>query len=104
MIEAPSRDWFAWSTTRRYSYQFTWLGRPIIQYPQDIVAMQELIWQVRPRLIVETGIAHGGSLVFYASMLRTDWRAKAACWASTSISVPTTAGPSKAIPWPVASR
>jgi cephalosporin hydroxylase len=69
MIEAPSRDWFVWSTTRRYSYQFTWLGRPIIQYPQDIVAMQEIIWQVRPRLIVETGIAHGGSLVFYASML-----------------------------------
>lgn len=70
MIEAPSRDWFLWSTTRRYSYQFTWLGRPIIQYPQDLVAMQEIIWQVRPQLIVETGIAHGGSLVFYASMLQ----------------------------------
>jgi cephalosporin hydroxylase len=45
------------------------LGRPIIQYPQDIVAMQEIIWQVKPDLIIETGIAHGGSLVFYASML-----------------------------------
>jgi len=53
----------------KYSYHFEWLGRPIIQYPQDIVAMQELIWQVQPDLIIETGIAHGGSLIFYASML-----------------------------------
>ena len=54
----------------RYSYNFSWLGRPIIQYPTDIVAMQEIIWTVRPRVIVETGIAHGGSLIFYASMLQ----------------------------------
>jgi len=53
----------------KYSYHFEWLGRPIIQYPQDIVAMQELIWQVQPDLIIETGIAHGGSMIFYASML-----------------------------------
>jgi len=53
----------------RYSYNFTWLGRPIIQLPQDIIAMQEIIWQVKPDLIVETGIAHGGSLIFCASML-----------------------------------
>lgn len=53
----------------RYSYHFEWMGRPIIQFPQDIVAMQELIWQVRPDLVIETGIAHGGSLVFSASML-----------------------------------
>jgi len=52
-----------------YSYNFTWLSRPIIQYPQDIVAMQELIWEVKPDLIIETGIAHGGSLIFSASML-----------------------------------
>jgi cephalosporin hydroxylase len=52
-----------------YSYNFEWLSRPIIQYPQDIVAMQELIWRIRPDLIIETGIAHGGSLVFSASML-----------------------------------
>jgi cephalosporin hydroxylase len=52
-----------------YSYNFDWLGRPIIQYPQDIVAMQELIWQIQPDLIIETGIAHGGSLIFSASML-----------------------------------
>jgi len=53
----------------KYSYNFTWLGRPIMQLPQDIVAMQEIIWQVKPDLIIETGIAHGGSLIFYASML-----------------------------------
>ena len=52
-----------------YSYNFSWFGRPIIQYPQDIMAMQEIIWEVQPDIIVETGIAHGGSLVFSASML-----------------------------------
>ena len=52
-----------------YTYNFRWLGRPIIQYPQDMVAMQELIWAIKPDLIIETGIAHGGSLVFSASML-----------------------------------
>ena len=53
----------------RYSYNFTWLGRPIIQFPEDIVAMQEIIWRIRPDLIIETGIAHGGSLMLWASML-----------------------------------
>ena len=53
----------------KYSYNFSWLGRPIIQYPQDMVAMQELVWAVQPDLIVETGIAHGGSLILYASLL-----------------------------------
>jgi len=53
----------------KYSYNFCWLGRSIIQYPQDIVAVQELIWQIKPDLIIETGIAHGGSLIFSASML-----------------------------------
>lgn len=57
------------STIPKYSYNFSWLGRPIIQYPQDIVAMQELIWSIQPDLIIETGIAHGGSLIFSASML-----------------------------------
>lgn len=57
------------STEPKYSYNFEWLGRPIIQYPQDIVAMEEVIWEVRPDLIIETGIAHGGSLIFSASML-----------------------------------
>lgn len=53
----------------KYTYNFTWLGRPIIQYPQDMVALQEIIWSVNPDLIIETGIAHGGSLVFSASIL-----------------------------------
>lgn len=68
-VQAASHRLFELSCRYRYSYNFTWLGRPIIQYPQDLVAMQELIWQVKPDLIVETGVAHGGSLVFYASML-----------------------------------
>lgn len=53
----------------KYSYNYFWLGRPIIQYPQDMVAMQELIWSVRPDLIIETGVAHGGSLMLSATML-----------------------------------
>lgn len=57
------------SNTPQYSYNFTWMSRPIIQYPQDVVAMQELIWRIRPDLIIEAGIAHGGSLIFNASML-----------------------------------
>jgi cephalosporin hydroxylase len=52
-----------------YSYNFSWMGRPIIQYPQDMIAMQEIIWNVKPDLIIETGIAHGGSLIYYASLL-----------------------------------
>jgi cephalosporin hydroxylase len=57
------------SIEQRYSYNFSWLDRPIIQYPQDIVIMQELIWRIKPDIIIETGIAHGGSLIFNASML-----------------------------------
>ena len=53
----------------RYSYNFSWMGRPIIQFPQDMIAMQEILWEVRPDLIIETGIAHGGSLIYYASLL-----------------------------------
>jgi len=53
----------------RYSYNFNWLGRPIIQLPQDIIVMQEIVWRVKPDLIIETGIAHGGFLIFYASIL-----------------------------------
>lgn len=57
------------TTVPKYSYNFTWLGRPIIQYPQDMVAIQEMIWQIKPDLIIETGIAHGGSLILSATML-----------------------------------
>jgi len=68
-LQAASREFLLATIEARYSYNFAWMGRPIIQYPQDMVAMQELIWQVRPDLIIETGIAHGGSLIFSASML-----------------------------------
>lgn len=64
-----SLDWSQFVASHNYAYNFTHLGRPIIQFPQDVVAMQEIIWKVRPDLIIETGIAHGGSLVFSASML-----------------------------------
>ncbi len=57
------------SNRAQYSYNFSWMGRPIIQYPQDMLAMQEIIWDLQPDLIIETGIAHGGSLVYYASLL-----------------------------------
>ncbi|HEY4958473.1 MAG TPA: CmcI family methyltransferase, partial [Caldimonas sp.] len=67
--QAAAHQFMATSIAAKYSYNFSWLGRPIIQYPQDIVAMQELIWSLQPELIVETGIAHGGSLIFSASML-----------------------------------
>jgi len=68
LLAAGSR-WLNLANARKYSYHFSALGRPIIQYPQDVVAMQELIWQVQPDLVIETGIAHGGSLVLTASML-----------------------------------
>ena len=64
-----SRQWLQESMAKKYVYNFDWLGRPIIQYPQDMVAMQDLVWRVRPDLIIETGIAHGGSLILSASLL-----------------------------------
>lgn len=68
-LRTMSADWIIGVSAYNYSYNFTWLGRPIIQFPQDIIAMQEIIWQVKPDLMIETGIAHGGSLIFYASIL-----------------------------------
>jgi len=64
-----SKKWLTYGFRKKYMYNFEWLGRPIIQTPIDIVALQELIWEVKPDLIVETGIAHGGSLIMSASML-----------------------------------
>jgi cephalosporin hydroxylase len=64
-----TREWFDRSCTHKYSYNFTWLGIPIIQYPQDILALQEILWRVRPELVIETGVAHGGSLILSASVL-----------------------------------
>lgn len=69
LLQKTATDFTLGTIKVGYSYNFSWLGRPIIQYPQDIVAMQELIWEIKPDLIIETGIAHGGSLIFSASML-----------------------------------
>lgn len=68
-LQALSRIWVREVSPHKWAYNFSWLGRPAIQFPNDAWAMQELIWAIRPDLIIETGIAHGGSLVFSASML-----------------------------------
>ena len=68
-MQALSRVWMREITPHRYAYNFSWMGRPIIQLPQDMMAMQEIICSVRPDLVIEAGIAHGGSVLFYASML-----------------------------------
>lgn len=69
VFTTQSQGWLEASMRRRYVYNYDWMGRPIIQYPQDMVAMQEIVWATRPDLIIETGIAHGGSLVLSASLL-----------------------------------
>lgn len=68
-FNSSSQTFLRDSINEKYSYNFTWMGRPIIQYPQDLVAVQEIIWEVKPDLIIETGVAHGGSAVFFASLL-----------------------------------
>ncbi len=68
-VQALSRIWLRETSPHRYVYNFKWMGRPIIQFPQDMMAMQEIVWAVRPDLIIETGIAHGGSILYYASLL-----------------------------------
>jgi cephalosporin hydroxylase len=68
-IQAKAAQFTGESIKSGYSYNFSWMGRPIIQYPQDMIAMQELVWEIKPDLIIETGIAHGGSLIYYASLL-----------------------------------
>ncbi|MBF9031661.1 cephalosporin hydroxylase [Rhodobacterales bacterium HKCCE3408] len=68
-VQALSRIWVREIARHKWAYNFAWLGRPAIQFPNDTWAMQEIIWDVRPDLIIETGIAHGGSLIFSASML-----------------------------------
>jgi cephalosporin hydroxylase len=67
VVEA-ARTLLAKTFEYRYYLNFRWLGRPIVQYPQDIIALQEIVWDTRPTLIVETGVAHGGSLILYASL------------------------------------
>jgi len=69
-FELISDLWLKTSWNQKYSYTFTWLGRPIIQHPEDLVRLQEVIFAIRPDVIIETGVAHGGSLIFYASLLK----------------------------------
>ncbi|MDY0122782.1 cephalosporin hydroxylase family protein [Sulfurimonas sp.] len=68
-LKSLAAQWLQESMMKQYVYNFSWLGRPIIQSPQDMIALQEIIWKVKPDMIIETGIAHGGSLIFSASML-----------------------------------
>ncbi|MFO1000207.1 MAG: cephalosporin hydroxylase family protein [Planctomycetaceae bacterium] len=68
-IQALSRIWLREITPYKYTYNFKWMGRPVIQLPQDMIALQELVWQIKPDLIIETGVAHGGSIVYSASLL-----------------------------------
>jgi cephalosporin hydroxylase len=68
-LKRQACQWMIDGARHNYVYNFSWMGRPIIQFPQDIVAMQELIWSIKPDLIIETGIAHGGSLILSASLL-----------------------------------
>ncbi|MEY2688047.1 MAG: cephalosporin hydroxylase [Pseudomonadota bacterium] len=68
-LQAASRLWVRNIAPHKYSYNFRWMGRPIIQFPQDMMAMQEILWSLKPDLVIETGIAHGGSILYYASLL-----------------------------------
>ena len=68
--------WLRAGWDNKYVYSFTWMGRPIIQLPEDMIRLQEVIYEVRPDVIVETGVAHGGSLVFYASLCKAMGRGR----------------------------
>ena len=68
-LKQLSRSWMDEATRTKYSYHFEWMGLPVIQYPQDILALQEIVWKTNPDLVIETGVARGGSLIFYASLL-----------------------------------
>jgi cephalosporin hydroxylase len=67
-FDALSDAWIDAAIRAKHIYTFTWLGRPVIQFPDDLLRLQELVWRVRPDVIVETGIAHGGSLIFHAGL------------------------------------
>jgi cephalosporin hydroxylase len=68
-LQAIAREFYDHSARHKYTYHFSWMGRPIIQLPQDMMAMQEIVWDIKPDLIIECGIAHGGSILYYASLL-----------------------------------
>ena len=69
-FEAISRQWVRVGWNQKYQYTFSWMGRPVIQLPEDMLRMQEVIYRLQPDVIVETGVAHGGSLIFYASLCK----------------------------------
>ena len=69
-FERISRQWLRVGWNQRYLYTFTWMGRPVIQLPEDLLRAQEVVYRVRPDVLIETGVAHGGSLVFYASLFK----------------------------------
>lgn len=75
-FELLSEQYLKVSWNQKYSYTFTWMGRPIIQIPDDILRVQEVIYQVKPDVIIETGVAHGGSLIFYASLFKAMGRGR----------------------------
>lgn len=68
-LKTLAQTFYNESAKYKYTYHFSWMGRPIIQLPQDMMAMQEIIWQIKPDLVIECGIAHGGSILYYASLL-----------------------------------
>jgi cephalosporin hydroxylase len=68
-LKKKSIDWMIHADKYKYTYNFSWMGRPIIKFPNDIVATQQIVWDVKPDLIIETGIAHGGSLILSASLM-----------------------------------
>src|SRR5690606_9668737 len=65
-----SKQWLKVGWNQKYVYSFSWMGRPIIQLPEDMVRMQEVLYRVKPDVVIETGVAHGGSLIFYASLFK----------------------------------
>jgi cephalosporin hydroxylase len=69
-FELISLQWLKVGWNEKYPYTFSWLGRPIIQLPEDMIRTQEVIYRLRPDVIIETGVAHGGSLIFYASLCK----------------------------------
>jgi len=76
-FELISEVWLKTSWNQKYSYTFTWMGRPVIQHPEDLVRLQEVIYTIKPDIIIETGVAHGGSLIFYASLMKAMGRGRA---------------------------
>lgn len=69
-FEAISREWVRVGWNQKYQYTFSWMGRPVIQLPEDMIRMQEAVFQIKPDVIIETGVAHGGSLIFYSSLCK----------------------------------